>query len=106
MMVKPFTTLRWFNTDERGDVFVVKVDEMGFCNVPGVYEASSRIDVITVGDSLTWCNSVSPEETWTAQLSSLAGCSTYNLGRGGVGVYEYLQILKSFGVRLRGPTTR
>ncbi len=32
MMVKPFSTLRWFNTDERGDVFVVKVDEMGFCN--------------------------------------------------------------------------
>lgn len=98
-IVKPFTTLRWHNTDEPGDVFVAKVDEMGFCNVPGIYKGRSRSDVVTVGDSFTWCNSVSPEETWTAQLSALAGRSTYNLGRGGAGVYEYLQILKGFGVR-------
>ncbi|MCZ6775274.1 MAG: hypothetical protein O7D34_02315 [Ignavibacteria bacterium] len=98
-LMKPFTTLRWHNTDEPGDVYTAKVDEIGFCNQPGTYNRSPIIDLITIGDSFTWCNSVHPTDTWTAKLSGTMGISTYNLGRGGVGLYEYIQILEGFGIQ-------
>jgi hypothetical protein len=36
--------------------------------------------------------------TWSSQLAAATERSVYNLGRGGVGPYEYLQILKRFGL--------
>lgn len=98
-IVKPFTELRWHDYDAEGGVYTATVDEIGFCNPPGTYDQTSAIDLITLGDSFTWCNSVDPDQTWTAQLANLARVSAYNLGRGGVGLYEYLQILKGYGVR-------
>jgi len=97
-IVKPFTVLHWHDYNAEGDVYTAKVDEIGFCNEPGTYDRTSTIDVVTLGDSFTWCNSVDPDNTWTAQLSRFAGVSAYNLGRGGVGPYEYVQILKGFGL--------
>jgi hypothetical protein len=98
-LLKPFTMQSWRNTDERGDIYRAQLDEIGFCNSPETYSRTSVVDIVTIGDSFTWCTAVKPEATWTSQLGRLSGASTLNLGRGGVGPYEYLQILKGYGIQ-------
>jgi hypothetical protein len=41
---------------------------------------------------------LNPEATWISQVGEISGLSVYNLGRGGIGPYDYLQILKHFGL--------
>jgi len=94
---KPYTRLTYTNRKDEPAVSVIR-DENGFCNPEGSYQKST-IDVITLGDSFTVCHAVYPEDTWTGQLSALTGYSTYNLGRSGVGILEYLQLLKKFGLQ-------
>ncbi len=98
-LMKPYTMLSWQSVDERGDNHTAQLDEMGFCNSPLTYSQSSVVDIVTIGDSFTWCTAVKPEETWTSQLGRLAGAKTLNLSRGGVGPYEYLQMLKGYGIQ-------
>lgn len=95
---KPLTKITHYDSDVPGDVFTVETDEIGFCNPRGSYNRAPTIDVITIGDSFTWCNNVNPEDAWTKRLSDLTGLSTYNLGKGNLGLYEYIQILKGFGI--------
>jgi len=78
-----------------------RTDEIGFCNPAGTYTASDTIDILAIGDSFTTCHSILATETWSHRLGKLTGRSTYNLGRGGIGIYEYLQILKHFGLEKR-----
>ncbi|HXC51025.1 MAG TPA: hypothetical protein VN634_09100 [Candidatus Limnocylindrales bacterium] len=73
-------------------------DEIGFCNPPGKYAARDGIDVISVGDSFTWCHALLPAQTWTELLERRTGLSSFDLGLGGLGPYEYLQILREFGL--------
>jgi hypothetical protein len=94
---KPYTRLTYTNREVEPVVTVTR-DENGFCNLEGSYQQPA-IDVITLGDSFTVCHAVYPEDTWTSQLAALTGYSTYNLGRGSVGILEYLQILKTFGLQ-------
>lgn len=94
----PFTRVTW-PIEENGTVSTVVMDEMGFCNPPENGYQLPTIDLITLGDSFTACHAVQPEETWTSQLSSLTGLSAYNLGKGGTGAHEYLQIFKKFGLQ-------
>ncbi|MGH7901013.1 MAG: hypothetical protein ACRENZ_04680, partial [Thermodesulfobacteriota bacterium] len=96
---KPFTKITARDIEVPGDFYIVKTDEIGFCNPSGFYSQASNIDVITIGDSFTWCNAVRSEDTWTKRLSDFSGLSTYNIGKGGMGLYEYLQILKGFGIQ-------
>ena len=96
---KPFTKITHRDVNVPGDSYTVTTDEIGFCNPSGFYSHVSTIDVITIGDSYTWCNAVRPEDTWTKRFSDASGLSTYNLGKGGIGLYEYLQILKGFGLQ-------
>jgi len=95
---KPFIKHTHYDADVPGDAFTVETDEIGFCNPRGIYNREPKIDIITIGDSFTWCNAVSPQDTWTKRLSDLTGLSTYNLGKGNLGLYEYIQILKGFGI--------
>ncbi len=81
---------------DHGVVNKIKMDDRGFCNSTGLYK-NSQIDIITLGDSFTWCTTVTPNQTWTSRLNGYMGISTYNLGMGGIGLYEYLQIFKKFG---------
>lgn len=94
---KPFTPII-YEVWEENAVRRIVMDEIGFCNPPGSYERAT-IDIITIGDSFTYCHAVYPQDSWTSQLGSLTGYTTYNLGRGGVGIHEYLQILKKFGLQ-------
>lgn len=71
-------------------------DEAGFCNPEG--HAAEPMEIVAVGDSFTECN-VPVEQSWPALLQTFSGRSTYNLGIGGIGPYEYVQILKQFGLQ-------
>jgi hypothetical protein len=74
-------------------------DGLGFCN-PGAqtYEAKD-IDIIVIGDSFTWCSTVEAAQAWPARLAELSGRSLYNLGIPGIGLHEYLVLLRTFGLR-------
>lgn len=95
---KPFTKIVWPIKDN-GTVSVVVMDENGFCNPPENSYQLPEIDIITLGDSFTACHAVDPQDTWTSQLGALMGLSVYNLGKIGIGVHEYLQIFKKFGLQ-------
>lgn len=94
---KPFAEIS-YSFDDPGTVNTVKMDEIGFCNPPDLYSQTEQFDAIAIGDSFTWCTTVRPEDTWTAQLAEVANVSTYDLGKPAIGLYEYLQILKRFGL--------
>jgi hypothetical protein len=79
----------------------VMTDETGFCNVPLADGAQRQAEVVAVGDSFTWCTAVRPEDAWVSRLGQITGMGAYNLGLGGVGIYEYLQILTTYGLRLQ-----
>ena len=78
----------------------MNLDENGFCNprLPEGYEAA-KIELITLGDSFTWCHYIPAEDTWTYLLADTLERAPYCLGKGGIGPYEHLQILKRFGLR-------
>jgi len=79
-------------------VRTVQVDEMGFCNPQhDAYEAT-HFDVIVLGDSFSWCTAVDPADTWAHRLELDTGLTVYNLAHPGRGLYEYLQLLKAFGL--------
>jgi hypothetical protein len=78
---------------------VLPHDARGFCNPPGKAERP-RAAIVSVGDSFTWCTLVPPAATFTALLETMLGDTTYNLGVPGIGPYEYLEILRRFGLAL------
>ena len=94
---KPFAEIN-YSFEDPGTVNTVKMDETGFCNPPDLYNQTEQFDAIAIGDSFTWCTTVRPEDTWSAQLAEVANVSTYNLGKPAIGLYEYLQLLKQFGL--------
>lgn len=85
--------------DDKDSVNTVMMDEIGFCNPKGLYSSREKFDIISLGDSFTWCTAVAINDTFTYKLSRLLDNSTYNLGRPGVGLYEYIQFLKHFGLQ-------
>jgi hypothetical protein len=95
-LFKPHTEFTYnFGKDEKG---ITLMDDQGFCNPSRNPYDLSKIDVIAIGDSFTWCVVLNPEATWISQIGEISGLSVYNLGRGGIGPYDYLQILKHFGL--------
>ena len=73
-------------------------DETGFCNPNGHERPGEPVEIIALGDSFTDCN-LPAEQSWPALLQTFSGRRTYNLGVPGVGPYEYVQILKQFGLQ-------
>ncbi|MFO1059496.1 MAG: hypothetical protein U1E53_21320 [Dongiaceae bacterium] len=76
----------------------VQMDERGFCNPPPL--AAPPLDVVVLGGSISWCLDVEPKQTWAALLGGELKASVYNLSVKGIGPYEYLQLLKRFGLAL------
>lgn len=72
-------------------------DNNGFCN-SGNKTLRRHEDVVFIGDSFTWCTAVAPEATFAALLENTLDATTYNLGVPGVGPYEYLEILRRYGL--------
>ena len=92
---KPYYNMN-FNYQDIGAVKSVTLDSLGLCNP--INKLTDKIDVITLGDSFTWCLAVSEKDTWTTKLSEYNGLSTYNLSRPGIGMYEYIQQLIEYGL--------
>ncbi len=80
------------------DVSVVEHDAQGFCNAPYDRYDREQIDLLALGDSFATCVSNQPEESWYSLTGKLTELTVYGLGRGGVGPYEYLQLLQHFGL--------
>ena len=97
---KPHSKI-WFDFNAEGERGFTLMDENGFCNPERDSYDRPRIDVIAIGDSFTWCIALDPGATWISQIGDITGLSVYNLGRGGIGPYDYLQIFKHFGLAKR-----
>lgn len=82
---------------EIGAVELHLMDRNGMCN-QSVPESAS---IVTLGDSFTWCTAVKSNATWTAVLQRELAISTYNVSKPREGLYEYLQMFKAIGTRLK-----
>jgi hypothetical protein len=89
-----------FSSKERS---AVTHDDQGFCNPPRDDYDRASIEVVTMGDSFALCVAADAEATWMSRIGQLSGLSVYNLGKGGIGPYEYLQIFQHFGLS-KNPT--
>ncbi len=83
-----------------GAVEKMHMDESGFCNAPEKVKKTVA-DVVVVGDSFIFCTGVEPIHTAIPMLERMSGLVAYNLGAGGVGPYEYVDILKRYATDLR-----
>ena len=81
-----------------GAVELTSHDSNGFCN-PKDKAQREHNDIIFIGDSFTWCTAVGPEKTFASLLEVATGHTTYNLGVPGVGPYEYVELLRRFGLK-------
>ena len=88
-------TLQRFSAEEESDV---TRDAQGFCNPARDRYDLPSIDVVILGDSFTGCLATDPEASWMSRIGQLTGLSVYNVGKGGIGPYEYLQIFRHFGL--------
>ena len=84
--------------DEPEAVPSAVMDWNGFCNPPDRNRPDYQTDIVTIGDSFTWCLAVRPEDTWTSRMGDLTGRGTYNLSRPAIGPYEYVQLLRAFAI--------
>jgi lysophospholipase L1-like esterase len=64
-------------------------DEWGYRN----REVPEDVDILAIGDSMTYGVMATSTESWPAQLAKLTGLSVYNAALGGYGPLEYLYIL-------------
>jgi len=83
-----------------GGVVARQMDDAGFLN-PARGSDRSGADVIMIGDSFTAGTLVAPKDTFAAQLEKQTSLMTYNLGVGGIGPYEELELLRKFGLVLK-----
>lgn len=84
-----------------GAVNPQRSDSQGFCNSPAGLSSDNQYDILGLGDSFTWCTAVLPEDAWPKVLGKKTGLTSYNLGAPANGLYEYVQILKWFGLSKR-----
>jgi hypothetical protein len=88
-------TAQRFSAEEQSDV---AYDAQGFCNPSRDSYDRPSIDVVIMGDSFTGCIATDPEATWMSRIGERTGLSVYNVGKGGIGPYDYLQIFRHFGL--------
>lgn len=83
-----------------GAVSSIRTDHHGFCNEPGK-PSGERLDILSIGGSIPNCVGVPAEEIFSAVLENSTGYSVYNLGANGTGPYEYLELLRQFGLAFK-----
>lgn len=72
-------------------------DEWGFRN-PTVPET---VDIVVIGDSQTYGNTATMEDSWPYVLGHLTGRSVYNMALGGYGPNQYFHLLKTRALSLK-----
>lgn len=65
-------------------------DEWGFRN----RKRPEQVDIVAIGDSHTYGNTATMEDSWPYVLSALTGRSVYNMGLGGYGPNQYQHLLQ------------
>jgi hypothetical protein len=75
-------------------------DAWGFRN-PKVPESS---EIVAIGDSHTYGNTATMEDSWPYVLARLTGRSVYNMGLGGYGPNQYYYLLKTRALKLHPKT--
>jgi hypothetical protein len=83
-----------------GATETVRMDAKGFCNPPAKAERPT-VDVVVLGDSFVYCTGVDAADTSTSYLEDISHLTTYSLGAGGKGPYEYVELLRHFGLALK-----
>ena len=71
-------------------------DDWGYRN----QSVPEQVDVVALGDSMTWGHAASVSGTWPAAYARLTGQKVYNLGIGGYGPAEYLHLFETRGLAL------
>src|SRR6185369_12978835 len=99
-LFEPHSEIQWDFVDT-GETGRMRMDDLGFCNPQEDDPNRDHIDLIAIGDSFTACHAPDPRVTWPSVLGRTLGMTAYNLGRGGYGPYEYLQLLRLFGLAKR-----
>ncbi len=87
--------------DEPGIQKVVRMDGLGFCNPAAAPGTSGPADIVVLGDSFAFCTAVDSSATWAARLGEELDRPVYNLGLPSRGPYEYLELLRTFGLAKR-----
>lgn len=72
-------------------------DRLGFRN----REAPAQVDIVAIGDSVTYGVSAPRDGSWPHQLAGLLGEPVYNMGLGGYGPLQYLHLTRSTAAALR-----
>jgi hypothetical protein len=85
---------------QAGGVPVLQLDRKGFNN-PLEKADRPTADIVMLGDSFTFGSIQDASNTFSARLERLTGLTTYNLGIGGIGLYEYLELYRLFGASLK-----
>ena len=97
---RPDADVTWA-LDEPGIRKVVRMDGLGFCNPITAPGTSGPADILVLGDSFAFCTAVDSSDTWVARLGEDLDRPVYNLGLPGRGPYEYLELLRTFGLAKR-----
>jgi len=67
-------------------------NDQGFCNK----HDDKKAEIISIGDSFTYCTAVKPEETYIYNIfENIENEKLYNYGMTGTGVYDYTNVLIS-----------
>lgn len=72
-------------------------DRLGFRN----REAPARVDIVAIGDSVTYGVSAPRDGSWPYQLAELLGEPVYNMGLGGYGPLQYLHLARGVAASLQ-----
>jgi hypothetical protein len=76
------------------------VDAKGYCNPPAK-SAGPAPQLLILGGSVPSCAGVDAASVFTSQLANVTGLSTYDMTVGGVGPYEYVEVLRRDGLALK-----
>lgn len=71
-------------------------DANGFRNP----EVPDSVDILAVGDSMTYGWAAAATDSWPAQLAALTGKSVYNAGMGAYGPLQYLHLVRTLAPEL------
>ena len=72
-------------------------DAWGFRNT----RVPDQADIVAIGDSHTYGNTVRMQGSWPILLGQLVGHSSYNMGMGGYGPNQYFYLLKTKALSLK-----
>jgi hypothetical protein len=72
-------------------------DAWGFRNS----KVPEQADIVSIGDSHTYGNTVRMEDSWPIVLGHLTGHTSYNMGMGGYGPNQYFYLLKTKALTLK-----